>query len=403
MHSRPNAWQIGHLKFRAAPTPLSKEAVGEMLRIIPSRPAYLEWVRIASAVFATLGEEEGIAMLMDWSPEEKLGEYAKLFRYRMEKVGSGTLVHIATTHGWSRTHDWKPSRQSNTPPAREIKQLAPLKKRPSLPQFRAPRLPELRALMRLRGLGASSAGLELMVERGLLHVAPAVYETDEAGKPMNVAAFLLTDDARKVSLMRRCDGKYWNHIGGKKSKTWTAFDGASRWPIGAAHLANVGVQWILLVEGFPDMMATYTLLMDFAENLPIEARNKLLQSVRIIAMASGVTAIAPDALPLFAGKHVRLVPHDDLHANPGAKENAGESAAQKWAAQLYESGADVSIFRLRAYLPPGGKDLCDAAAHAFRRESTPLTRETGTHQGEAAISMSLVPGDIDKLRREPYP
>ena len=81
---------------------LTAQDVREMLAVIPSHPAYDEWLKIASAVWDALGESEGTAALCEWSPEEHAGEYAQKYGGRLERVTAGTLVHIAREHGWKR-------------------------------------------------------------------------------------------------------------------------------------------------------------------------------------------------------------------------------------------------------------------------------------------------------------
>jgi hypothetical protein len=79
---------------------LTPDAVREMLAVIPPRPPYEEWLRIASAVWDALGEAEGTAALLAWSPEESPGEYAAKHAVRLKEVRAGTLVLRAQQHGW---------------------------------------------------------------------------------------------------------------------------------------------------------------------------------------------------------------------------------------------------------------------------------------------------------------
>jgi hypothetical protein len=82
---------------------LDSTTVAEMLRVIPPRPEYSEWLKIASAVWDALGEVEGTAALCGWSPEEKEGEYAAKFQKRLTDVHAATLVMRAKEHGWAPT------------------------------------------------------------------------------------------------------------------------------------------------------------------------------------------------------------------------------------------------------------------------------------------------------------
>lgn len=260
---------------------------------------------------------------------------------------------------------------------------SPAEKKP-LPEHRAPTVGELAALCRMRGLGPVWAGLEIMVRRGLLHVAPEVFEKDAAGEPCRVPAYLITDDARRCAMLRRCDGKPWACIGGKKSRTWAGEEGGSRWPVGCDLLAGIhaDARLVVMVEGAPDLCAAHTLLFDlFAE------RPDLARAVVIVGMVSASPWVHPDALPLFDGRRVLIVPHAD--AKPDGS-SPGESAARRWAAQLTAAGASVSIFRLRSYLPPAGKDLCDAAAHAFACE--PPHDDAGEEPPALTLSRHLFAG-----------
>ena len=51
------------------PRKLTAEQVRDMLYCIPSRPDYEQWLRVSSAVWSALGQDEGTALLRAWSPE----------------------------------------------------------------------------------------------------------------------------------------------------------------------------------------------------------------------------------------------------------------------------------------------------------------------------------------------
>jgi hypothetical protein len=252
------------------------------------------------------------------------------------------------------------------PPAPVAKVAPPPVKKWPLPALRSPTPGELAALCRLRGLGPTWAGLETMVSRGLLFTAPEAYEKDAAGHPRRVPAFIFTDDARRHAMMRRTDGKPWAGIEGAKSKAWVKETGGGHadWPIGAHLLtaSHADARLVVMVEGAPDFAAAHCLLWDLFSERP-----DLTRAVVIVAMYSSGAGIHTEALTLFAGRRVVIVPDCD-GINPATGKDPGEDAAQKWAAQLHATGAHVSFFRLQGYLPPGGKDLNDAAAHAFACE-----------------------------------
>jgi hypothetical protein len=82
-------------------TEITPDIAREMLAVIPSRPTYEQWIKIASAVWDAIGESEGTAALCDWSPEEQPGEYASKYQNRLTDVHAATLVMLAKEHGWS--------------------------------------------------------------------------------------------------------------------------------------------------------------------------------------------------------------------------------------------------------------------------------------------------------------
>jgi len=82
------------------PIESTAEDIREMLKFIPPRPDYSDWIRIASAVWSVLGLEDGCRLLAEWSPEEKPGEYADKHRHKLSQIGIGTLIHYAAANGF---------------------------------------------------------------------------------------------------------------------------------------------------------------------------------------------------------------------------------------------------------------------------------------------------------------
>ncbi len=76
------------------------EDVAEMLSMIPPKPSYDDWLRISSAVWGALGEQDGTAALKKWSPEEADGEYDRKFKHRLTNIGVGTLCFYAKQYGY---------------------------------------------------------------------------------------------------------------------------------------------------------------------------------------------------------------------------------------------------------------------------------------------------------------
>ena len=74
--------------------------IEEMLSYINYRPEYPDWLRIASAVWNTIGEAEGTSLLRKYLPEETKGEYERKYTKRLTTINLGTLVHYASLCGY---------------------------------------------------------------------------------------------------------------------------------------------------------------------------------------------------------------------------------------------------------------------------------------------------------------
>ena len=99
----------------------------------------------------------------------------------------------------------------------------------------------------------------------------------------------------------------------------------------------------MLVEGGPDLLAAF----HFAQLAGLEDK------IGVVAMLGAGMSVHDEALPLFAGKHVRIIPDADP---PGKK------AADRWAGQLNAVGAEVDTVNLEGLRTASGtsvKDLND--------------------------------------------
>ena len=187
---------------------------------------------------------------------------------------------------------------------------------------------ELNTLARLRGL--SVAGVALASERGLLRF----------GLFRGQRAWFVLDASRRVIQARRLDGQKWT----ANAKAWTLAGSQAAWPVGIGEAEKFSA--IALCEGSPDLLAACHFLL--AENRERDCAP--------VAMLGGCARIHPDALPLFARKRVRIFRHTDT---------TGEEAANRWAEQLAEAGAEVDAFRLDGLRRTDGEpvnDLNDLAA-----------------------------------------
>jgi len=197
---------------------------------------------------------------------------------------------------------------------------------------------ELHLLASLRGLNIEA--VTLASERGLLWFATM------QDRGSRITAWIVSDQDRRNAQARRLDGIRWQSLPGEpKAKTLPGSQAA--WPIGITEAQ--AYPCMALVEGSPDMLAAHHFA--WAESMQ--------DRVAAVAMLGASLAIPDDALPLFAGKRVRIFPHLD---------EAGQDAAVRWEGQLVDAGAEVDCFCLTGIRTADGSavnDLCDlASVHA---------------------------------------
>jgi len=180
-----------------------------------------------------------------------------------------------------------------------------LRLKPSLPDFEHGTNAELHTLADLRKI--SFAACVIARGAGLLRF----------GKWEGEAAWFITDDEGLNAQARRLDGEPWAKI---RAKAQTLPGSWGKWPVGLTTGRNYPT--FLLVEGGPDLLAALHFIhLAGAETLFFP-----------IATLGASMAIHEDALPLLAGKRIRIYAHTDP---------AGAKAAERWAAQLATVGAIV--------------------------------------------------------------
>lgn len=108
----PDNWWLPW-QHKEDPKPASEQAtkdepgkdplvVETMLMSIPPRPDYDTWLKLITAVRSSLdNDDQAIALLKKWSPEETEGEYADKLKAPLKDITFGTLFHYASEHGFA--------------------------------------------------------------------------------------------------------------------------------------------------------------------------------------------------------------------------------------------------------------------------------------------------------------
>lgn len=206
---------------------------------------------------------------------------------------------------------------------------ADAKPKPVFPDFTKGTPADIQHLASLRRIPRE--GLEWASERGLLWFATL----------KDCPAWIITDTVRVNAQARRMDGQVWEHIG---AKAWTLPGSWAAWPIGITEAQPFAA--IALCEGGPDMLAGHYLAL--WEQATHHAKRDVQCSP--VAMLGATQRIHADALPMFAGKRVRIFGHDD---------EAGRGAVNAWAAQLATVGAEVDAFSFAGLRQADGKPVKD--------------------------------------------
>ncbi len=181
-------------------------------------------------------------------------------------------------------------------------------------------------LARLRGLSVKA--VSIASQRGLLRF----------GKWRGQQAWFVLDASKKVAQARRMDGCPWFCNAQGKVKALNLPGSKASWPVGIYEAKNF--PRLALCEGGPDLLAAFHLVIEHGR----------LSDCAPVTMLGASLPIHLDALPLFAGKRVRIFAHAD---------NAGNNAAIRWASQLAGVSADVDAFSFHGLTQLDGQPVKD--------------------------------------------
>jgi hypothetical protein len=195
-----------------------------------------------------------------------------------------------------------------------------------LPLLEKPSRAELLQLSELRSIAPQA--LDIAVARGFLWTYTDPVE--------HVRAWLLTDSARKSAIGRRLDGRPWQSIGGKKSKSLKGSWG--HWPIGIIEAQAYSA--IGLTEGTPDFLSLIAMALACG----------VAERVAPVCMGGAQMSIPESGLPKFVGKRIQIFAHSD---------SAGMSAALRWYGQVREATCEVDVYTFNGLIQADGQPVID--------------------------------------------
>ena len=146
-------------------------------------------------------------------------------------------------------------------------------------------------------------------------------------------AYVLGDSFGYAWQYRRVDGQHWQN----GLKAYTLKGSIASWPIGMDWAEDFSC--IAFCEGGKDGLSAYHFVC-------AEGKEDTVAPVWFY----GSGRINDDAVPLFAGKHVRFFRHLD---------DAGHSAVETWHSQLKHTASRLNVFNFRDIFMRNGQEVGD--------------------------------------------
>ena len=205
-----------------------------------------------------------------------------------------------------------------------------LKRKRTFPKMESVTGAYLERLDRLRGIGQD--GLKWATERGLLRFATL----------RDYRAWIVTDGEGVNAQARRLGEQCWGHLGG--AKAYTLPGSSASWPLGIREALSCPS--IALCEGGADFPAAHSL--SILEQASDDTKHDV--TCAPVAMLGASHRIHDKALPLFAGKRVRILCHAD---------EVEQRSTRTWEKLLAAVGNNVDVFDFSGLRRSSGNPVTD--------------------------------------------
>lgn len=215
--------------------------------------------------------------------------------------------------------------------------------RPKLPPLRHLRREECAALGKARGIDPEAIWVAARTFKMAAFSSWPMYEGHDGVWRERTAgawpSWCAIDETRMTAEFRRLDNGLYPKQDGGEIKAWGC--AGKNWPLGAASMN--GRKCVLLVEGGPDMLAAYDLLM----------RWRMIDKVAVVCMLGAGNRMREESLAHFAGCRVRIMVDADALKDANEPDSNGRlvkrkvpgmEAALRWEEQLTGAGAAVESF-----------------------------------------------------------